>query len=1080
MEGKKMSEFKRPGALGLVAWSVVLSAAVCQAGLAPTGDAWLPFTPSGDTVVGWSDVGTLRIDEGSYLGDANGYVGRRSGATGTVTVSGAGSNWTNTSLYLGYGGHGDLTIENGAQVNSTDSLLGFETGSTFAARVSGSGSSWNSTSLSVAVSGSGALSLEAGGKVLPAASSYIGYNAGSSGTVNVSGAGSNWKAASGSNIYVGYQGTGTVNVSAGGRVDEGKTYLGYAAGSSGNILLSGVDSTWVANRNISVGYLGSGAVTVTQGARLTASGWIGEQPGSMGRVDVSGAGSTWNGGNNLGFWGNALVNIEEGATFKTDGTLTFGWYAQGSGTLNISGAGSSMSGTTYSRIGLRGSGSLNIRDGAQVTDWYGALGEYAGSTGTALVSGAGSNWSNTGVIYVGRAGTGSLRIESGAAVNSDWGYIGEQAGSRGTAVVTGPGSRWSNGTALVVGFGGEGSLTVSNGAVVTARHLFASIDDLHGDGSITATEGGIVDAQLDFDATHGWTTALGFGSGGRLDLTFLPGKTHGVGYKNTGTMRIADRMVLSSDEGYLGYNPGSSGAATVSGAGSKWAVAGGLYVGRLGSGKLNVSSGGAVSAATLYAPLSDLDGDGTITVTNGAILDADLVFDGTHGTTQTLAFGNGGRLNVTFPETADLGAGYRKQGSIRISPGGFYTTSRDSYLGYHPGSKGVGTVKGHHAVWITKEQLNVGYSGTGILSVEAGGMVISNRESYLGYDPGSAGTMVITGDWSRWSSASELNIGYKGAGRLDILSGGKVDCKAGWVGRYEGSVGVVRVRGTGSAWDVSEQLSVGNGGSAVLMIEDGAKVSCQSLGINSQSALNLRVSGNKMLVVGSSTVTGSIGVAGRLSLYADVLLAAGTYTPITEYAGRPISWTGSGKVLAVGGTWNSSAMTLTVAAKQFTAAGATTPIAAGERWVFTDDASGRWVGASFGSVEPGVTFSASPMSWSLVEAVVTLLRPDQSVAGAWEFSTNYSGGGEVLMSMEVGPGISVDDMTVWHLENGVWSAYTPAMLSIDGSGVASFTVTSFSGYAIAVPEPSTTGLLVAAAMTLAARPRRQSRLQFPG
>lgn len=1061
-------------AWSVAAFGMVLGASACQGGLAPAGDAWLPFNSSGDTVVGWSDPGTLRIDEGSYLGDANGYIGYRPGAVGTVTVSAAGSNWMNTNLYLGYSGRGELTIENGGTVNSVDGLLGVENGSTFLGRVIGTGSLWNSTNLRVGVSGIGTLSLEQGGKVTPGVTSHIGYNAGSSGTVNVIGAGSNWKSGLESTIYVGYAGTGTVNVTDAGRVDEGKTYVGYVAGSDGNLSLSGVGSTWVCHRGLSLGYQGSGTVTVTNGALFSGSGWIGEQLGSNGRVDVKGAGSTWNGNGNLGFSGTATVNIEEGATFKTSGTLTLGWYAQGSGTVNISGVGSTMSGGVYSRIGMRGSGTLNIRDGAQASDSYGTLGEEAGGSGSALVSGAGSTWANSVVLYVGRSGTGNLRVEAGAVVSDEWGFIGEKAGSSGTAVVTGAGSRWQNDSYLFVGLEGEGSLTVSDGGAVGTKQLFASLNDLHGDGSITASEGGILDAQLEFDASRGWTRELGFGGGGKLNITFQPGKTHGVGYKDSGAMRLVSGAALTSDEGYLGYNTGSNGRATVSGAGSKWAVSGALYVGVLGGGKLEVRDGGAVTAATLYAPLDDLEGDGTITVSQGAILDADLIFDGTHGTTQTLGFGSGGRLNVTFPETADLGVGYRKRGSIRINPGGFYTTSRDSYLGYHPGSMGVGTVKGHHAVWITKEQLNVGYSGTGVLSVEAGGMVISNRETYVGYDSSSAGTMVITGEWSRWSSSSEINIGYDGAGMLNILSRGKVDCEDGWVGRRAGSTGVVRVRGADSLWEVRDHLSIGNGGSAVLLIEEGARVSSVSLGINSKSSVNLRVSGNRMLVVGSSTVAGSVGIAGRLSLYADVLLAAGTYTPITEYAGRPISWTGSGQLLAVGGTWNSSTMTFTVTEKRAAAAGATALVAASERWVFTDEANGRWMGASFGSVESGTSFSASPMSQGAIDAVLGLLRPDQSIAAAWDFSTNFSSNGEVLLSMDVGPGVSFDDLSVWHLENGVWLPYAPSMLTVDGNGVASFTVTSFSGYAVAVPEASAVAILMLAGVLSI---KRRSRLR---
>ena len=70
-------------------------------------------------------------------------------------------------------------------------------------------------------------------------SAYIGYSSGSTGTATVDGAGSKLKAASsfGSNnpnLYVGYSGTGTLNVTNGGVVSSDYcSYIGDLAGSNG-------------------------------------------------------------------------------------------------------------------------------------------------------------------------------------------------------------------------------------------------------------------------------------------------------------------------------------------------------------------------------------------------------------------------------------------------------------------------------------------------------------------------------------------------------------------------------------------------------------------------------------------------------------------------------------------------------------------------------------------------------------------------------------------------------------------------------------------------------------------------------
>ena len=70
-------------------------------------------------IVGQSGVGTLAVQNGGTLTDFGGFVGDLSGSQGTVTVSGAGSTWTNTdTIQVGALGTGTLTIENGGTVNS--------------------------------------------------------------------------------------------------------------------------------------------------------------------------------------------------------------------------------------------------------------------------------------------------------------------------------------------------------------------------------------------------------------------------------------------------------------------------------------------------------------------------------------------------------------------------------------------------------------------------------------------------------------------------------------------------------------------------------------------------------------------------------------------------------------------------------------------------------------------------------------------------------------------------------------------------------------------------------------------------
>ena len=261
--------------------------------------------------------------------------------------------------------------------------------------------------------------------------------------------------------------------------------------------------------------------------------------------------------------------------------------------------------STDGYIGKDSTGAVTVNGGSDLLSRDGYLGYTSGSTGTATVTGSGSTW-NSSRLHVGSFGTGTLNIEAGGQVSNSDGYLGFSSGSTGTAAVTGTGSKWTNDW-LVVGREGTGRLTVSDGGVVTAETLFASLSDLYGNGAITTTKGAVLDADLIFDATHGLQQTLAFGTGGKLHLNLdVMGSWLGAGYKSNGTLRIADGVTIACSSGYLGYNSGSTGVATVTGTYSRWNNSGDLYIGRSGTGRLTVSEGGVVTAKTLFASLSDL------------------------------------------------------------------------------------------------------------------------------------------------------------------------------------------------------------------------------------------------------------------------------------------------------------------------------------------------------------------------------------------------------------------------------------------------------------------------------------------
>ena len=129
-------------------------------------------TPGGTALnlaVGQSGTGILTIQSGGTVFDISGAVANSQGSQGTVTVSGAGSTWTNmTNVVVGGQGTGTLTIQNGGMVNSAiGGSVGLAVGSSGTVTVTGPGSSWNNSPGGVLIGafGTAALTVADGGTV---------------------------------------------------------------------------------------------------------------------------------------------------------------------------------------------------------------------------------------------------------------------------------------------------------------------------------------------------------------------------------------------------------------------------------------------------------------------------------------------------------------------------------------------------------------------------------------------------------------------------------------------------------------------------------------------------------------------------------------------------------------------------------------------------------------------------------------------------------------------------------------------------------------------------------------------------
>jgi T5SS/PEP-CTERM-associated repeat protein/autotransporter-associated beta strand protein len=296
--------------------------------------------------VGYSGKGTLSIESGGQASNAYSSIGNFSKSSGTVTVDGIGSKYTNSSwLQVGYGGTGTLRVQNGGEVTSSGGCLGNSGGSDGTVTVDGLGSKWtNSLSLYVGYFGVGALNIKNGGQASNTAG-YLGYNSESSGTVTVDGTASVWTNTG--SLYVGGSdllagGMGSVTVKSGGCATVAGTLKTWKADSAvtvnGGTLAAGALAGPAGSLRLT-DPAGSAALTVGSAASETFSGTILDDtgPGSLAKV----------GGGTQTFAG---ANTYSGGTTVSEGTLLV---------TNIAGSGTGTGAVTVDAATLGGTGFIN-------------------------------------------------------------------------------------------------------------------------------------------------------------------------------------------------------------------------------------------------------------------------------------------------------------------------------------------------------------------------------------------------------------------------------------------------------------------------------------------------------------------------------------------------------------------------------------------------------------------------------------------------------------------------------------------------------------------------------------------------
>ena len=707
--------------------------------------------------VGNTSTGTLQIGATGVVSNGSGFIGRQVGSTGHVTVSGTGAQWTNSAgLSVGFSGTGTLGVSNGGVVRSTtNTYVGVAAGGTGTVTVSGLGSQLNTTGfMRVGQTGNGTLQIS-DSAVVSNAAAVVGYDPGSVGVVTVSGAGTQWN--SSAQLSVGASGNGAVTISNDAVVSATSAVVGAAASSQGVInigaaalaaaaapgtlsltgpspsLTLGATGGLVFNHTNTAGYVftpgitGAGKLSTYNGTTiLTANNNY-----TGGTTIAGGTLQLGNGGTSGAIVGNVANNGI--LNFNRTDSVTFAGLISGSGVVNQNGTGATIltANNTYTGGTAIAAGTLQLgnggttgaivgnvaNNGALVFDRSNTLtfaGQISGSgsvsqigAGTAVLTGnntyAGGTTISAGTLQLGDGGSsgailGNVTNNGALAFNrSDTvAFPGLISGSgvvnqigAGTTILTADntytgGTTISAGTLQLGNGGTSGAIlgnVANNGALTFNRSDVQTFSGLiSGSGVVNQIGSGTTILTADNTYTGGTTISAGtlqLGNGGtsgailgnvvdngaltfnRSDTMTLAGQISGSGVVNqigTGT------TVLTGNNSYTGGTTIAAGTLQLGDGGASGAIVG------------NVANNGvlAFNRSDVVTFAGQISGSGVVNqIGSGTtILTADNTYTG--GTTisaGTLQLGNGGTIGAILGDVANNGTLSFNRADVQTFPG---------------------------------------------------------------------------------------------------------------------------------------------------------------------------------------------------------------------------------------------------------------------------------------------------------------------------------------------------------------------------------------------------------------------------
>lgn len=612
----------------------------------------------------------------------------------------------------------------------------------------------------------------------------VGRAAGKTGTLNIFNNG-NWDSYNNGSVIIGSEGTGNLNISTTGILQNSSlktSSLAIGNGGNGVASVSGFNASLTTDLlSLGSGSSSLGKLTISNQGKATVfnSMYVGGNSSFDNEVTVTGNGSELVLGKEFSIIGSGglspgkgTLNVLNGGKVTNSGSsIIVGAGTTSVGTVNITGNGSQLlsTGLAEMTVGSGGSGAINVNGGGNLTVSQLKMGSSAGALGTLSLAGNGTlvDIFGSSTNFIGESGTGAIALDSGSVLNS-------------------------NGD-LVFGSVGVGTLTVNGGSQVysasgrVGQGAANSSASISGSGSL-------------------WSMT------GALD----------VGWSNSATLQLDNGAQAISNGGRLGTLAGGNGYAIVAGAGSNWNNAGTstFVIAQSGQGWLDIANGGSMTSNHVSIA-SQATGTGTVNL---------------YGSSSQWSIGKG------------ISIGDDGLGELSIADGGKLAVDNNAFvrIGHDAGAQGSLIVKGagSNVAGGTGSFLTVGRSGAGTLDVRQGGAVnVANGR--IGQLVGGVGSAMVRNAGSQWNNAETLEVGTLGHGTLAIQNAGKVTAKNLTIGREFDSAGTVTLSGLSSSLEVAQEAIIGggagdDGGVGSLNVQSGSTASIgNQLTLWSQGTVNL-------------------------------------------------------------------------------------------------------------------------------------------------------------------------------------------------------------------------------------------------